>query len=59
MPNCPHCKKYSAPPVKWRCDTCGSTWCNNGNCLGAMGKKQSKGKGTRCQSCSKGKLVKI
>ena len=33
MPNCPHCSRYSAPPVKWRCDTCGCTWCSNGNCL--------------------------
>ena len=59
MPNCPHCSRYSAPPVKWICKTCGCTWCSNGNCPGRDGKKGGKNTGLKCPSCRKGKIDKI
>ena len=59
MPQCPHCNKnYGVSSFLIKCDTCSCTWCKDGNCPGAMKKKQfSRNNGSRCGVCNKGKII--
>ena len=42
MPQCPHCNKnYGVSSFLIKCDTCSCTWCKDGNCPGAMKKKNN------------------
>jgi len=64
MANCPHCNKpTNGPPLSRKCDSCGSTWCQNGNCPGTYNKRNSgypsDNHTTKCPYCQKGKVKKI
>ena len=64
MANCPHCNNSTnGPPLTKRCDSCGSTWCPNGNCTGTynvpLRRTPPRNSSVRCVYCKKGKVFAI
>jgi hypothetical protein len=64
MANCPHCNRAAnGPPLTKKCESCGSTWCANGNCTGTYNKinptNRARGVSWPCPYCKKGKCFAI
>jgi len=54
--NCNFCNSVlpNNKAVHYRCKNCSTVWCNNGNCTGSSGKRQTgRTPGALCQSCMK------
>ena len=55
---CQYCK--TGIKLKYKCNSCGTVWCNNGMCNGSSGKKQiSRSPNALCQTCRKKGIQKI
>ena len=63
MAKCQYCGGTLAnnKPIALRCDNCGTTWCNNGQCKGSAGKTQNHSNlSGMCNVCKKrGSLKKV